>query len=261
MRILMLTSSHRKQGNTARMVQMIAERLQELSTGAGESLEIETRNLAHMHLEMCRGCRVCFDQGECKCPLKDDLLAVKSAMKAADGVIVASPVYVEDVNGVMKNWIDRLAHVCHRPEFAGKYAYILATSGVGSTDHALRTMNVALRTWGFHMIGQSRFTTGAYLPHQEMEARYRTQTRQIAHKVLESVRKNQATHPSFVSLMAFSMQQRYFRSADKDSIDHAYWATNGWANPRCDYYIPHKASRVKVALARLAGAVVPRFLS
>lgn len=75
-------------------------------------------------------------------------------MKAADAIILASPVYVDDVSGITKNWIDRLAHVCHRPEFYGKYAYLLSTTGASSTRHTLRTMNAPMY-WGFTIIGRA----------------------------------------------------------------------------------------------------------
>ncbi|NDJ36042.1 MAG: flavodoxin family protein [Chloroflexi bacterium] len=50
-------------------------------------------------------------------------------LSAADLLIVATPVYVNDVNDLVKTWIDRLAFVCHRPEFADRSAYLLATEG------------------------------------------------------------------------------------------------------------------------------------
>lgn len=87
-------------------------------------LEIERISLGQLDLNTCRGCRVCFDKGEEKCPLKDDVLSIRDKMILADGILAASPVYVEDVNGIMKNWIDRMAFNCHRPAFAGKSAYI-----------------------------------------------------------------------------------------------------------------------------------------
>jgi multimeric flavodoxin WrbA len=36
-------------------------------------------------------------------------------MMRAEAYVFASPVYVEDINGVMKNWIDRMAFNSHRP--------------------------------------------------------------------------------------------------------------------------------------------------
>jgi multimeric flavodoxin WrbA len=119
MKILAIVSSYRKKGNTAQVVRLIEERMRHLAARKYEALRFDTLYLGQYDVQMCRGCRVCFDKGEDKCPLRDDLLAIKTKMSTADGVIFASPVYVGDVNGAMKNLIDRLAHVCHRPEFAG----------------------------------------------------------------------------------------------------------------------------------------------
>ena len=92
-------------------------------------LVFETIYLVDMDMHPCKGCRTCFDRGEDKCPLKDDIPAIKAKMDAADGVILASPVYMDDVSGLVKTWIDRLAYVSHRPAFGGKCAYPIATVG------------------------------------------------------------------------------------------------------------------------------------
>ena len=65
-------------------------------------------------------------------------------MKAADGILIASPVYMEDVSGIIKTWIDRLAHVSHRPEFAGKCAYLVATTARSRTNRTLETLRIAV---------------------------------------------------------------------------------------------------------------------
>ena len=131
MNILILNSSYRRDGNTDRTAQLLQARLQSTAKDNHEPLVVDTFYLGHMNIEPCRGCRTCFDKGEEFCPIKDDMAEIKARMKAADALILAGPVYVDDVNGIMKNWIDRLAHVCHRPEFAGKSAYLVVT--VGST--------------------------------------------------------------------------------------------------------------------------------
>jgi len=140
MRILILQSSARLEGNTARVVRMAEADLRTEAGNAGIALETETLDLAQLDIHPCKGCRSCFDRGESTCPMNDELLSVKEKMKAADGLILAGPVSVNDVNGIMKNWIDRLAHVCHRPEFAGKTAMLLTTTGSTPARHALRTM-------------------------------------------------------------------------------------------------------------------------
>jgi multimeric flavodoxin WrbA len=261
MRILGLVSSYRKAGNTARIAQMVGAHLEAIAARHDEPLEFETLYLGHMDIQTCRGCRTCFDRGEEMCPLKDDLLAIKARMDTADGIILASPVYVNDVNGIAKNWLDRLAYVCHRPAFGGKSAYLIATVADSPTSHTLRTMNVALRTWGFHIVGQAGYKMGALMPQSELESRYQGKAAKVAKTLFEAISQRAVEHPSFLSLTIFRIQQLSWRQkAPPGSLDYAYWEGQGWLDPRREFYIEHRANRVKVALARLAGAVLARFV-
>jgi multimeric flavodoxin WrbA len=268
MNILALVGSYRKKGNTARIVQMIENRMEEIAAQRGEPFAFEILYLGHMAIEFCRGCRTCFDLGEDKCPLKDDVPAIRAKIDAADGIILASPVYVDDVSGILKNWIDRMAYVCHRPALAGKCAYLVATVGDSPTRHTLHTMNAALRTWGIHIVGQAGYKMGALMDPGEAEHRFKGKTDRVAQALFEAVSQQRALRPSFLSLMIFKIQQRAWQqAADPDSVDYAYWASNGWfdpgdkRHPQCTFYIEHHANPVKVALARLTGAAVARFVA
>lgn len=240
---------------------MIGVSLAQMATEWDEGLAIETVYLAHQSIHQCRGCRVCFDKGEEKCPLKDDLLSIRTKMDAADGLIVATPVYVNDVSGTVKNWLDRLAFVCHRPRFAGKSAYLLATVGNGPANHALKTLKMALNSWGYHVVGQAGFRTGARMKTLDMEAHYRRQVEQIAHQLYRAVERRSYGQPSFLSLLYFKIQQRYWQQHGCESFDRRYWQDKGWIEPQREYYIPHQANRLKVFLARLSGAALARFVT
>ena len=262
MKILALIGSYRKNGNTSQVVNLVCEALQAEAARAGAGLEIETLYLGHLDIGFCRGCRACFDRGEDKCPVKDDLLAVKAKMKAADGILVATPVYVDDVSGIIKTWIDRLAHVCHRPEFAGKSAYLLATVGSTPTSHTLGTLRMALSTWGFHIIGKAGFKTGALMKPDEMKASHAAKAEKIARQIYRDLSERKWARPSFMSLFLFKIQQRAWqRTTRRDTLDYAYWTSQGWTDPARDFYIPHEASRLKVFLARLTGSLIGPFVS
>ena len=262
MRILALNSSYRRNGNTARIVEMMGDHLKVLAAQNGEPLEFEPLNLGHADLQLCRGCRTCFDRGEDKCPLRDDLLMIKAKIDAADAVILAGPVYVNDINGIAKNWMDRLAFVCHRPAFAGKCAYLVATVGDSPTNHALRTMEVGLRTWGFHIVGKAGYKMGALMSEDDARRRYGERTAKAAEVLFRAVAQRRAERPSFLSLMTFKIQQiAWRRVADPTSLDYRYWHEQGWLDARREFYIPHQANRAKVALARLAGSVLARFVT
>ena len=72
-------------------------------------------------------------------------------MKAADGLILASPVYSHMVSALMKNLFDRFGYYAHRPEFFDKYAMSMVTcSGYGG-DHATQYMDKMLSVFGFNL--------------------------------------------------------------------------------------------------------------
>jgi multimeric flavodoxin WrbA len=202
---------------------------------------------------------VCFDRGETRCPERDDLLEIKAKMDAADGLLLASPVYVDDVSGLVKTWMDRLAYLCHRPGYGGKCAYTIATVGGGPTRHTLRTMNGALLTWGYHLVGQTGLKMGALTPADDM-ARFRPEATKAAARLFGAIAAGDALRPTFVSLLAFKIQQLAWQREPSDSCDVAYWRERGWLASDCTFYVPHRAGRLKVMLARVAGAVVARFM-
>jgi multimeric flavodoxin WrbA len=262
MRILTLVGSYRKHGNTDQIVGLIEEKLRRLAAERQEPLEIETVYLGHQEISPCRGCRVCFDRGEEKCPCRDDLLEIKAKMHAADGILITSPVYVDDVSGITKTWIDRLAHVCHRPEFAGKCAYAVVTVGSSPVSHSLRTLTMALRTWGFHIVGQRGLKMGALMKLETTRVRFREQAEKIAGELFDAVQQRHALRPTFFSLMMFKIQQwSWQKAAAKDTVDYRYWKNQGWFEPECTFYIPHEASPVKVGAARLVGRLLIPFVA
>ncbi len=258
MKMLVLQSSGRTSGNTARVAALVEEALRSEAARTGESLELETIHLAQTELHACTGCRSCFDRGEQTCPYADDdLLAIKAKMRQADGLVLAAPVYVNDVNGIMKNWIDRLAHVCHRPEFAGKVAFLLATTGSTSAKHTLRSMQVPLWTWGYRIAGSRWFRTGATMSMEEIRRRHAEKIDHASRRLLQEIHGRKYLRPSFISLMVFRIQQAGWSRAKADSIDYAYWRDHGWLDTRkSTFFFPHRANPVRTRLARLIGAAV-----
>ena len=261
MNVLALVGSGRAGGNTATVVDLIGEKLRELAERSGESLTYEAVGLGRLEVRPCLGCRACFDRGEDACPLRDDLAGLRERIRAADAIVCASPVYVNGVSGLTKNVIDRLAHVCHRPEFAGKCVYLLATTGGSPTGGTIQTMQGAWLSWGAHLVGSLGLPTGARMKREEIAVRHGKKIERAARMLFAATRGRAWLRPSFVSLMMFRIQQRAWSGADPASVDFQYRRDQGWTDPRREFYIPHAASRVKVMLARFVGDVVSRFVS
>jgi NAD(P)H-dependent FMN reductase len=122
MKILTIIGSPHR-GNTLKVVQEVERQLQ-----AREQVEFEYLFLNKVNLQPCTGCYLCVRKGEELCPQKDDRDTILEKMKAADGVIFASPVYTLTVSALMKNFMDRIAYNAHRPPFLGKPAMLVATT-------------------------------------------------------------------------------------------------------------------------------------
>lgn len=261
MKIISLVSSFRKEGNTNRIADLMEKQLLAIAQNENTELEIEWIQLGHLDIRTCMGCRVCFDRGEEKCPLKDDLLSVRDKINSADAILAASPVYVEDVNGIMKNWIDRMAFNCHRPAFAGKTAYIVTTSGAGSSNHSINTIKTAFNTWGISVAGSHKFRMGGLMDIGDVVSKHGGRIRKAAEALFKSARGKCAEKPSFYSFVTFKVLQRRWQKAAKypNTLDYQYWHKNGWLEKNCSYYMPNKANFIKVKFARLIGSIVAVF--
>ena len=260
MKLLLINSSARIHGNTGRVMDLYEKAFASLSRELGVTIEVERVNLAHVGLNTCLGCRVCFDLGEEQCPLRDELLPLRDRLLAADGYVIASPVYVEDVNGVMKNWIDRMAFTSHRPALFGKTALLYTTSGIGSSNHALRTMQTAFGTWAMKTIVGGKYRLGAITESEEIHSRYYAKVQRSARRLIGSIQKK-PFRPSLYSLIAFTVQQTYWRRNEAyfNTFDYSFWKSAGWLDKGRRYYDPALARSPKALVARLLGKLIALF--
>lgn len=259
MRILVITGG-RINGNTQKTVESLRAQMDALAKADGVTLAYETVSLMAEGFMFCRGCRICFEKGEALCPCRDGLAALREKLLLAAGVIVASPVYVEDVSGTMKNWIDRMSYHCYRPAFAGKLAFVVTTSGVGTTGRAAQTMATALRLWGFGLGGRRNYRTGARITADDIRKRHGKTLAGDARRFYRGLKNGTALKPSIYSLIAFTVQQYSWRwRGEVSDITRQYWQQQGWLDKGRRFYIPHRRSFIVSRLTRAAGLVFARF--
>lgn len=154
MKILTLIGSPRKKGNSYHAAKKLEEEMKK--TG---NYEFKYIFLKDTHLEICRGCFTCLSQGGELCPLKDDREIIEREMQEADGLVMVSPVYVMNISGLMKNFIDRLAYRCHRPIYHGKKAIVLSTTGGMGLKETMDYMKKITEVWGFDVVEECGLTT------------------------------------------------------------------------------------------------------
>jgi hypothetical protein len=83
-------------------------------------------------------------KGEDRCPLKDDRAAIEQKMLEADGIILSSPGYVQNVSWLMKNFMDRFAYTNHRLRFFRQKGMVVVNSGGAGLKEAIKCMEIAL---------------------------------------------------------------------------------------------------------------------
>jgi multimeric flavodoxin WrbA len=97
--VVAVVGSPRAAGNTSYLVDVALDEL------ARAGFAVEKIMLSEYRVLPCEGHDDCEDLSVC--PLDDDAGAILERMYEADGLILATPVYYEDVSGQMKVFIDR----------------------------------------------------------------------------------------------------------------------------------------------------------
>ena len=99
MKTLGILGSARKGGNTEVLLDAALDEAWQLG-GAASKIVLRDKVIAP-----CDGCMGCAKTGECV--VKDDMQEVYKAIREADGIIWASPVYFWSMSGLTKNALDR----------------------------------------------------------------------------------------------------------------------------------------------------------
>ena len=115
-------------------------------------VEYEIIRLSEYNLGICKGCKLCLDKGEELCNLKDDRNLILGKMKTSDGVIFASPNYSFHVSAIMKQFLDRLGFVFHRPQFFGKTFTSIVAQGIYGGNKIVRYFNFIGKALGYNMV-------------------------------------------------------------------------------------------------------------
>jgi multimeric flavodoxin WrbA len=141
--IVVLSGSPRKGGNTDKLTAAFIEGAE----SAGKS--VTCFRPADMNISGCRGCGHCFKETGV-CVQKDDMRQILDALRKADTLVIASPVYYFGVTAQLKLAIDR-TYATLKERLPVRQAALLVTCGA-DTDAASPTVAMfrhisALQKW------------------------------------------------------------------------------------------------------------------
>lgn len=187
--------------------------------------EVDLIDLADLQVTPCTACESCSLDGTCV--FADDLPAAYDRMRDADGLVLASPVYVDNVSGQMKVFIDRLADAMRYQNFAGKYGCSVATTEVSGGDAVVGYLNHVLNYLGVTTVRGMSVTPG-----NDPEALDRAEpaARELGRRLVLAVR-DRPRYPDQEAGMAENRQ--YFAGivrANRDwrTDEYERWVREGW---------------------------------
>jgi len=131
-RLLGLNCSPRDNSNSSILISHSFEQLAARYPG---EVECDTVHLRDLHIEPCKACNVCGKTKEgkfipCIRADEDDVQVVLDAMVAADGMIVASPVYFGLPTDLFSRFIMRTRPLRHQDfKLANRPVGVMATAG------------------------------------------------------------------------------------------------------------------------------------
>lgn len=103
MKITAFNGSHKKVGsNTSILVDWF------LAGAEDAGAQVEQIKLSTCRIEQCMACKSCWNKTPGKCVIKDDMASLVEKFISSDIVVFASPVYTDNISGLMKTFLDRL---------------------------------------------------------------------------------------------------------------------------------------------------------
>jgi multimeric flavodoxin WrbA len=256
-KIIALMGNLRNNSNSEKLTKIFEDKLK-----ASKDLEIEYIFLKDSNIKGCIGCQACYIKGEGYCPERnDDIEDIRERLKNCDGFIMVSPTYVMNVTHLMKNFIDRLSFICHRPEFFGKKVFLLSTTGRMGSSTTLKLMRYAVTAWGCKVIGELGINMCEFNNSTGYREDIERAVEKGAAKFYNSLLDRELPKPGISDIIGFKMKRKKHLDDTNGGFDRQYWQNNGWLEKEADYYYKTKVGILKSIIADIFIAVMVPFLN
>lgn len=219
--VVALLGSRRKK-NTYRLLSEIQEILKK------HEIELHIIELCHCNVTPCAGCERCILQGQCM--LNDDAADIMKRLSEADGIVLASPVYLKQVSGQLKTFFDRTCMWYHRPVLAEKPVLSVSTtkgSGLRKTLSYLSSIAVQWEAVPAGTLGRTIFNQSRPISEKEISGFIRLIHRPGSHS------------PSLNQLINFEVQKALAMAMNP--LDREYWQEKQWQNK--PYFYPCRVNK------------------
>lgn len=250
-KIVVMMGSPRK-GETFKAVKKFEETLNKL-----EPVEMEIVFLNQVGLPDCLGCHQCILKGEEKCYQSDKVKDLYDKMIAADGIILATPVYNQHVTAIMKKFLDYLTFLWHRPAMFGK-VFMGLSSGGGMFKDVFKFFKSNVLSWG------GRWAAEFGVPHYEaLTPKFQKKVDQDfsvkARNFMNAMEQKALPSPSIGQMMSFNIwKMNAVACRESNPADYQYWTGKGFLSK--EYYYDKKIGLLKRLVVKAMSAMARGFM-
>ena len=229
--IIVNGSPHGALGNTSLMVEMITSGL------TGEGIGFEQIMLTERNIRYCIGCGACIEKS--RCWQQDDHDEIVEKLLAADGIILASPVYFSHVTAQMKTFIDRSLRFGHKIRRTGKPGLAVSVSAGKAETQTAHYLERTLSIFGGFSVGTltaMATSPGGFLGKEFVEAR----AKDLAHDLGRAI-KEKRQYPATDEDLSYYLFMKELVTREKDFMrdDYSYWQEKGLLNGFENYVGQH----------------------
>lgn len=123
--------------------------------------------LADKSINYCLGCNVCMNELENYCVIEDNMKEIYEEILNTDKIVIATPIYMNHITGILKNVIDRFNPFSwHDDLLRGKTIYIITVGQMNEEENKDIIVNIKEyfesigEFMGFQTVFLKNFTSG-----------------------------------------------------------------------------------------------------
>jgi multimeric flavodoxin WrbA len=222
---LLILGIHGSPRGVKSRTRMLVQWVLDGAESAGATTEL--MDLTTLRIEACNACESCSLTGQCV--YDDDFSLLYKRMIAADGIVLGSPVYIDNVTGQMKVFIDRLADAIHYQALSGKYGCAVTTTWSSGGENVVSYLNHVLNYLGILALEGISVAIG---DDQGSLYREESRARNLGERLAGAIR-TQEKYPGQASVI--KENRSFFAGIVEENRvwrpeEYTEWVRKGWIN-------------------------------
>ena len=232
MKALVIIGSPRKK-SCYKFSEMIIDNIKKNNLG----IEEEYLFLKEYNLEFCRGCGLCVED-ENLCPIKDDFKIIDDKIKSANLLILVSPVYENNVSGLMKNFLDRFHYLYFRPQLLNLFGITVSVSSRTGLKEVSNYLDYTLRGWGCRFVDNIKIETIRFYTDDKYKQQITDKIINYTENTKKRLLQDYKQKIKLIDLVIFKDHKEFiFAYKEKYPVAYNYWVKNNWLS---NYYFENR---------------------